>query len=343
MKVKVKNRVVKAGRKLVGGNALAGWILALKARIRKARIRAVLSANAELIRLYLDIGCEILDRVEKADWGSKVLETVSDELRREFPGLHGFSVRNLKYMKVFAREWRGNAIGQRLVAQLPWGHNIVLLESVSSVGERLAYARLALKNGWSRSVLEHQIEMGAAKRYGKALTNFGRTMPAPDSDLADETLKDEYNLSFLGASETIRENRLRGLLVDRIARFIVELGSGFSYVGKAMPLKVGSEEFELDLLFYHVVLHRYVVIELKTRKFRPQDLGQLGFYMTAIDRQVKSKTDGKTIGIVLCKSRDELVVEYALADMKRPAGVATYQLGLPSPEVLQKRLTAELK
>lgn len=280
MKVKVKNRVVKAERKLVGGNALAGWILALKARIRKARLRAVLSANAELIRLYLDIGCEILDRVEKADWGSKVLETVSDELRREFPGLHGFSVRNLKYMKVFAREWRGNAIGQRLVAQLPWGHNIVLLESVSSVGERLAYARLALKNGWSRSVLEHQIEMGAAKRYGKALTNFGRTMPAPDSDLADETLKDEYNLSFLGASETIRENRLRGLLVDRIARFI---------------------------------------------------------------RQVKAKADGKTIGIVLCKSRDALVVEYALADMKRPAGVATYQFGLPSPEFLQKRLTAELK
>ena len=148
MTVKVKNRVVKAGRKLAGENALAGWILTLKARIRKARIRAVLSANAELIRLYLDIGCEILDRVEKADWGSKVLETVSDELRRGFPGLHGFSVRNLKYMKAFAREWRGNAIGQQLVAQLPWGHNIVLLESVSSVGERLAYARLALKNGW---------------------------------------------------------------------------------------------------------------------------------------------------------------------------------------------------
>lgn len=318
------------------------WICVLKARIRSARLSAALKVNAEQIKLYYDIGCEVLDRLERSSWGDKVLESVSRDIREEFPGIEGFSVRNIKYMKVFAREWQTDQIGQRLVAQLPWGHNILLLEQLKSATDRIAYAKLTIANGWSRAVLEHQIELKAAKKSQKTLANFKLTLPDPDSDLAEQTFKDSYNLSFLGATEKVRENKLRAMLVDRAARFIVELGVGFSYVGKAMTINVGGEDFEMDLLFYHVILHRYVVIELKTRRFKPQDLGQLSFYMSAVDRQVKSKQDGKTIGLLLCKSRNDVVVEYALSDMRRPMGVSTYQLGLPSTEELQKRLNEVL-
>ena len=184
----------------------------------------------------------------------------------------------------------------------------------------------------------NQIELGAADQHGKAITNFKKLMPPSDSDMAEQALKGEYDLGFLSATERTKENKLRSMLVDKVARFLVELGAGFSYVGKALPISVGGDEFELDLLFYHVVLHRYVVIELKTGKFHPKDLGQLGFYMTAIDRQVKAKVDGKTIGILLCKSRNDIVAEYALSDLRRPIGVSTYQLGLPSAEQLQAKL-----
>jgi len=314
------------------------WIRSLKNRIQTARLKALLAANAEQIRLYFDLGCQVLDRLDSSNWGDKILDTVSKELREEFPDMEGLSVRNLKYMRSFAREWRGNAIGQQLVAQLPWGHNIVLLEKLKSSSDRITYAKLTIQNGWSRNVLVHQIDAGAALTAQRTLTNFKATLPDVDSDLAEQTFKNEYNLSFLGATGKTKENRLRAMLVDRAARFIIELGTGFSYVGKGMTFEIGGDEFEMDLLFYHVVLHRYVVIELKTRKFKPQDLGQLSFYMTAVDRKLKSNVDGKTIGLLLCKSRNELVVEYALADMRRPMGVSTYDLGLPPTAELQQRL-----
>ena len=250
----------------------------------------------------------------------------------------GWARRNMFYMRAFAEARPNREIVQRLVAFLPWGHNLVLLDKIKSITDRIVYAQLAIKNGWSRNVLVHQVEMKAADRFRRSVTNFKATLPESDSDLAAQTLRDEYNLSFLGADEKIKENRLRALPVDKVAKFLVELGVGFLYVGKALPITVGGEDLEMDLLFYHVALHRYVVIELKTRKFRPQDLGQLSFYMTAVDRQVKSKTDGKTIGLVLCKSRNDIVAEYALSDMKRPMGVSTYQLGPPPLEQLQEKL-----
>ena len=227
---------------------------------------------------------------------------------------------------------------QAPLAQLPWYHHIALLECLKSRGDRVAYAILAVENGWSRNVLVHQIELGAADQHGTAITNFKNLMPPVDSDMAEQTLKGEYDLGFLPATVKTKENKLRAMLVDKVAQFMVELGAGFSYVGKGLTIDVGGDEFEIDLLFYHVILHRYIVIELKTGKFHPKDLGQLGFYMTAVDRQIKSGIDGRTIGILLCKSRNDIVAEYSLADLNKPIGVSTYRLGLPPLEQLQSQL-----
>ncbi|MBR6021150.1 MAG: DUF1016 family protein [Kiritimatiellae bacterium] len=318
------------------------WILSIKERVRHARLRALLSANAEQLALYWDIGRAILDKQEERGWGSKVVVRMSRDLRGEFPDMPGFSPRNLNYMRAFADAWRRPEIVQAPLAQLPWYHQIALLERLKSRGDRLSYAALAASNGWSRNVLVHHIELRTADASPRALNNFRALMPPDDSDLAENMLKGEYDLGFLDVTARTRENRLRKLLVDRVAQFLVELGAGFAFVGKAVRLEVGDEEFELDLLFYHLALHRYVVVELKTGKFRPRDAGQLSFYMTAVDRQVKTSADGKTVGLLLCKSRDRVVVEYSLADLRNPIGVSTYDLGLPDPAQLSARLSAAL-
>ena len=314
------------------------WIRSIKVRIQRARLKALMLANSEQTLLYWDIGHEILVKQEHEGWGTKVVARMSNDLRKSFPDMKGWSRSNLMYMRQFADAWSRKEIVQAPLGQLPWYHHIALLECLKSRGDRVVYAALAIENGWSRNVMVNQIELGAADQHGKAITNFKKLMPPSDSDMAEQALKGEYDLGFLSATERTKENKLRSMLVDKVARFLVELGAGFSYVGKALPISVGGDEFELDLLFYHVVLHRYVVIELKTGKFHPKDLGQLGFYMTAIDRQVKAKVDGKTIGILLCKSRNDIVAEYALSDLRRPIGVSTYQLGLPSAEQLQAKL-----
>ena len=318
------------------------WIESIKRRIRSARLKAFMAANAEQVLLYWDVGNEILDKQEREGWGTKVVDRMSHDLAEEFPEMAGWSVRNLKYMRAFSAAWRRSEIVQAPLAQLPWYHHIALMERLKSRGDRMAYAALAVENGWSRNVMVHHIGMNAADDHGKAVTNFRKRLPPVDSDMAENAIKGEYDLGFLAAGRRTKENRLRAMLVDKVAQFVIELGAGFSYIGKAMPIVVGGDTFELDLLFYHVVLHRYVVIELKTGKFNPRDLGQLGFYMTAVDRQVKSKIDGKTIGLLLCRSRNRVVVEYSLADMMRPIGVATYDLGLPPVEQLQERLSLAL-
>ena len=322
------------------------WVVSLKERVRAAQQRAAFAVNAELIRLYWDIGHEIIERQERLGWGAKVIPQLSRDLLAEFPEMKGFSVSNLKFMRMFAMAWTREQIGQQVVNQLPWGHNIVLMVKVESVEERLAYARLTLENGWSRNVLLHQIEMQTARRVGKALTNFRQTMPEKDSDLAVQSVKDPYKLQFLEASGKIKENELRLKLVDKVAAFLLELGAGFTYAGKAVPLSVGGDEFEMDLLFYNVRIHRFFVIELKTRKFRPQDVGQLGFYMTAVDEQIRDKrVDGETVGILLCKSRNRVAVEYSLKGFTRPMAVSTYELekmGLPSAKQLEDGLTKVL-
>ena len=318
------------------------WILSIKERIQRARVKATLLANTEQILLYWDVGHDILAKQDSEGWGTKVVERMSADLKAAFPDMTGWSPRNLKYMRAFAAAWPRREIVQAPLAQLPWYHHLALLECLKSRGDRVAYAALALENGWSRNVLVHQIELGVADRRGTAVTNFRKLMPPDDSDMAEQALKGEYDLGFLPATARTKENRLRAMLVDRVAQFMVELGAGFSYVGKGLSITVGGDEFEIDLLFYHVVLHRYIVIELKTGKFHPKDLGQLGFYMTAVDRQVKSKIDGRTIGILLCKSRNDIVAEYSLADLDRPIGVSTYRLGLPPLEELQTQLRRAL-
>ena len=314
------------------------WMRSLKERIQQARIKATMLANSEQTLLYWDIGHDILEKQNTEGWGAKVVERMSADLKAAFPDMKGWSPRNLKYMRAFAEAWTRNAIVQAPLAQLPWYHHLALLECLKSRGDRMAYAALAIENGWSRNVLVHQIELGAADQHGTAVTNFKNLMPPKDSDMAEQALKGEYDLGFLPATAKTKENQLRTMLVDKVAQFLVELGAGFSYVGKGVTITVGGDEFEIDLLFYHVVLHRYIVIELKTGKFHPKDLGQLGFYMTAVDRQVKSEIDGKTIGILLCKSRNDIVAEYALADLDKPIGVSTYRLGLPPIEQLQAQL-----
>jgi predicted nuclease of restriction endonuclease-like (RecB) superfamily len=314
------------------------WIRSIKARIQRARIKASMLVNSEQTLLYWDVGHEILAKQEKEGWGSRVVDRMSADLKAAFPDMTGWSPRNLKYMRAFADAWKRNEIVQAPLAQLPWYHHLALLECLKSRGDRIAYAALAIDNGWSRNVMVHQIELGVADQHGSAITNFKSLMPPVDSDMAVQTLKGEYDLGFLPATAKTKENRLRQMLVDKVAKFMIELGTGFSYVGKGLTIDVGGDEFEIDLLFYHVVLHRYIVIELKTGKFHPKDLGQLGFYMTAVDRQVKSEIDGKTIGILLCKSRNDIVAEYSLADLDKPIGVSTYRLGLPPLEQLQVQL-----
>lgn len=309
------------------------WLADVKSRIYAARQRAALAANTEMLRVYWQIGRDILDRQAALGWGAKVIDRLSHDLRRAFPDLGGFSRTNLKYMRVFAEAWPEDAIGQQAVGQLPWGHNLVLLTKLKDPEQRLAYAEAAIEFGWSRNVLDIQIERKAIERQGCAVTNFTHTLPKPDSDLARESLKDPYRLDFLGLGKEAQEREIESSLVGHITEFLTELGVGFAYVGRQVHVEVGGDDFYLDLLFYHLQLRCYVVIEMKSTKFKPEHLGQLGFYMTVVNNQIKHETDGKTIGLLLCKDKNEVVAEYALQDTERPLGIAEYQLmeNLPAP------------
>ncbi|MBX3230648.1 MAG: DUF1016 family protein [Labilithrix sp.] len=315
------------------------WLADLKARIHAAQQRAALAVNRELLTLYWQLGRDILDRQQRAGWGAGIVDRVSADLRAAFPAIRGFSRANLMYMRAFAEAWpEVGAIVQQPVGQLPWGHNLVLLAKLKTRSARLSYAASALERGWSRAVLVHHIEMRTVERQGKALTNFAERLPKPQSDLARETLKDPYRFDFLGIGAEANENELEGALVQHITRFLLELGAGFAYVGRQVHLQVGEEDFFLDLLFYHLKLRAYVVIELKATKFKPEYVGQLGFYMTAVDRQVKAPEDAPTIGLLLCKSKDKVVAEYALRDSSKPMGVAEYQLVQALPAQLEANL-----
>lgn len=316
----------------------ADWLADLKVRIHAAQQRAVLTVNTELLRLYWQVGRDILDRQAELGWGSKVVERLAHDLRAVFPDLGGFSRANLLYMRAFAEAWPEEAIVQQPVGRIPWGHNIVLLTKLKDNDLRLRYAAAAVEHGWSRHILTMQIEARAIERQGKAVTNFDRTLPAAQSDLARESLKDPYKLDFLGLEEDAREREIEQALVDHVADFLLELGAGFAYVGRQVHLDVGGDDFFIDLLFYHLKLRAYVVIEIKAGKFKPEHIGQLGFYMTAIDAQVKHEQDTATIGLILCKTKNEVVAEYALRDNTRPLGVAEYQLAQSLPEPLQTNL-----
>jgi predicted nuclease of restriction endonuclease-like (RecB) superfamily len=326
----------------------AEWLAELKERIHVAQQRATLAVNHQLVLLYWQIGRNILARQAEQGWGAKVIERLAHDLRTSFPDMQGFSPRNLKYMRAFADAWPEEAFVQQAVARLPWGHNLVLLDKLPGPQTRRWYAAKAIEHNWSRNVLMTQIENRLLERSGQAVTNFPVTLPAPQSDLARESLKDPYRFDFLGLGDESQERAIEGALVRHVTEFLLELGAGFAFVGRQVLLDVGGEEFFIDLLFYHLKLRCYVVIELKAGKFKPEHLGQLGFYLTAVDRQVKGEHDNPTIGMLLCKSKNKVVAEYALGDKSQPMGVAEYKLleslpselqtGLPTIEHIEREL-----
>jgi predicted nuclease of restriction endonuclease-like (RecB) superfamily len=320
----------------------------MKTRIRQARTRASLSVNRELIALYWQIGRAILERQANLSWGDKVLKRLADDLRLEFPDMKGFSSTNLKYMRMFAEAYP--AIGQQVVDQLPWGHNIALLTRFKDATTRDVYARALLEFGWSRNVLEMHIKSNWHARRGQATTNFSRTLPEPLSDLAQQTLKDPYNFDFLGLGDDAHERDVERGLVNHLKRFMLELGVGFAFVGSQYHLEVGGEDFYMDLLFYHLKLRSFVVIELKAGSFKPEFVGQLNFYASVVDDQLRHASDAPTIGILLCRDQNQTVAEYALRDVNKPLGVSSYELlqslpkelegVLPSVEQLEAELAA---
>ncbi|MBK8611911.1 MAG: DUF1016 family protein [Flavobacteriales bacterium] len=313
---------------------------AVKARIRAAQLKAALAVNHELVLLYWHIGKEIIERQDKEGWGSKVVERLAKDLHREFPGMGGFSRSNLLYMRSFAEAYPDGSIVQQLVGQLPWGHNVLLLTKLKKSEHRLWYAQATIANGWSRTVLDAQVATHAHRRQGKALTNFKRTLPAERSDLAQQTLKDPYTFEFLNIAADARERDLEQALVGHIQKVLLELGSGFAFVGRQVPLKVGRKDYFLDLLFYHLKLRCYVVVELKMEAFEPEHAGKMNFYLTAVDEQLRHPDDKPSIGLLLCKDNDKLVVEYALRDMAKPIGVAEWRTRLVA--TLPKGLRAAL-
>lgn len=326
----------------------ADWLADLKTRIHSAQQRAALAVNRELVLLYWQIGQDILARQAAQGWGAKVIERLSQDLRSAFPEMKGFSRANLMYMRAFAAAWPDEKIVQQAVGQLPWGHNLVLLSQLKDPAQRLAYAESAIQHGWSRNVLNIHIETRLLERSGKAVSNFSTTLPAPQSDLARESLKDPYRFDFLGLSREAGERAIENALVKHVTEFLLELGAGFAFVGRQVLLDVGGDEFFIDLLFYHLKLRCYVVIELKAGKFKPEHLGQLGFYLTAVDEQVRHPQDNPTIGLLLCKSKNKVVAEYALRQNTQPLGVAEYKLieslppelatDLPSIEQIEREL-----
>ncbi len=320
----------------------------IKGRIRQAQVKAALSVNRELISLYWEIGRQILHSQAQEGWGTKVIDRLAADLRQAFPDTQGFSARNLKYMRAFAEAYPDSEIVQQAAAQIPWFHNCVLLDKVKDPTQRLWYAQQTVEHGWSRAVLVHQIESDLFSRQGKALTNFERTLPAPHSDLAGQLLKDPYAFDFLGIGPDIAERELERKLLDHLKEFLLELGKGFAFVGSQYHLEVGGQDYYLDLLFYHLHLRCFVAIDLKVESFKPEFAGKMNFYLSAVDDQLRHDADHPTIGLLLCKDRNQIIVEYALRELTRPLGVATYQLlkelphdleaDLPTPEQLEAEL-----
>jgi predicted nuclease of restriction endonuclease-like (RecB) superfamily len=300
----------------------------LKQRIKQTRLATVITANTAMTRLYWHIGDVIRARQERAGWGAKVIDRLSHDLREAFPDMGGLSSRNLQYMRTFAGAWSERSITQAPLAQLTWYHHVTLLDKLTENVERLWYAARTVEHGWSRNILAFQIAGQLHEREGKALTNFKRTLPPADSDFAAQVFKDPYLFDFLGTADPRQEHEVEASLITHVERFLLELGSGFAFVGRQVPLEVGGDDFKLDLLFYHFKLRRFVVVELKAVKFDPGMVGQLHMYLSAVDDMLKQPDDQPTIGLLLCRGKNELVVEYALRDQRRPMGVADWETQL---------------
>jgi len=310
----------------------------LKTRIRAAQVQAALAVNRELILLYWSIGRDLSQRFATEKWGGKIIDLLARDLQTEFPGVEGFSPRNLRYMRSLAEAWPDEEILQQLVAKLPWSHNVRVLDRIKDRSTREWYLRAALEYGWSRDVLVLQIKSGLHEREGKALTNFPRALPPPDSDMAEQILKDPYNFDFLTVTATAKEREIERGLLTHLRDLLLELGRGFSFVGSQVPVTVDEQTFYVDLLFYHVRLHRYFVFELKVGAFQPEHAGKLGFYLTAVNRTMRTPIEGPSIGVLLCESRSGPLVEFALENTNQPIGVSTYQVTRELPAPMQEEL-----
>lgn len=330
-------------------SSYATFLEDVKSRIRTAQIKAALAVNRELIHLYWSIGRDILERQRAEGWGAAVIDRLAADIQREFPGLAGFSRGNIYRMRAFYQAYpqapafvaqpvrqmenrTDSASGEQQsenlppepMASLPWGHNIILLESIKDPDRRLWYAHEAIEHGWSRAVLMHWIESDLYSRQGKAVTNFPATLPPAQSDLAAEIVKDPYSFDFLTLGPDAAERELEQGLLDHIRKFLLELGAGFAFVGQQMHLEVGGEDFYLDLLFYHLRLRCFIVIDLKTKSFKPEDAGKMNFYLSAVDDAFRHPDDKPSIGLILCKTRNKIIAEYALRDLAKPVGIAHY-------------------
>ena len=357
---------------ILSKSEFSNWIDAVKQNILQAQIKASLSVNRELIHLYWYLGKEIYVKQKESYWGENFLESVSRELKRSFPAMSGFSTDNIRFMKRMYLFYNQETIADdlntvvpeksaqvvqqtneviiaqavqhlqedellALLSSIPWGHHTTILRKIKDVDKALFYVNQTFANNWSRSVLEYQIETDLYGRQGNAITNFKKTMPAIHSDLANAILKDPYNFEFIALSEKANEAELEAQLVGNISQFLLELGKGFAYMGKQFKLKVGKKEYRTDLLFYHTRLKCYIVIELKINEFEPEYIGKLNFYISAINEFVKDESDNPTIGILLCKNKDNYEVEFSLKDINKPIGVSEYTYK-ELPETIRKEL-----
>ena len=318
----------------------AGFLGGLKRRIARERVRAVLAANSAMVMLYWEIGRAILVSQEKEGWGTKVVDRLSLDLRRAFPEMTGLGVRNLLFMRQFGAAWPDRAIVKGVLSQLPWYHNLALLQKLDKPDSRLWYAEKALELGLSRDLLVTQIESRLHEREGHAQHNFADTLPPADSDMAAQAFKDPYLLDFLGSADPRREAELEQRLVDHIQRFLLELGQGFAFVGRQVPITVGEREFRMDLVFYHLRLRCYVILELKAGRFEPEYVGKLNMYLHAVDDILSHPDDKPSIGLLLVRQKDQLLVEYSLAGTRKPMGVAQWERELTQslPEELRASL-----
>lgn len=349
----------------------AAFLESLKSRVRQAQTKAMLSVNRELIQLYWDIGRLIVERQEREGWGKGIVDRLAADVQKAFPGLGGFSPVNVWRMRAFYVAYRPappipsqpatelksrkrskavilsqaateltDSVPPSPVAEIPWFHNVILISKVKDHTQRLWYASKTLEHGWSRAVLTVQIESDLFGRQGKAISNFAGTLPAPQSDLAQQSLKDPYLFDFLTLQEDAIERDLELGLVDHIQKFLLELGAGFAFVGRQVPLSVGDDDDYLDLLFYHLKLRCFIVIDLKMRKFTPEDAGKMNYYLSAVDDLMRHPADAPSMGLILCKSRDRIKAEYALRDITKPIGVAEWQTTLVKS--LPKKLKGSL-
>lgn len=351
-------------------NSYKNWLKELKAKVHSAQIKAALAVNTELIQLYWGLGKMISEKFEESQWGDKVLQNISNDLKEEFPNVGGLSVRNLKYCKYFynfySTEIRQQAVAQlensenktvqqlagqtntpdnkqstirqQAIAQIPWGHNILIFTKCKDIETALFYVHQTIENQWSRIVLKEQLKNQLHSRKGKAISNFKQTLPSNYSALAQETLKDPYIFDFLQLDTEYRERDIENQLIHHINRFLLELGKGFAFVGQQYSLIVSDKEYFLDLLFYHTRLKSYVVVELKNTEFKPEYTGKLNFYLSAVDSLVKMEDDNPTIGLLLCREKDSIAAEFALRGIQKPIGISEYLLTKELPENLKSSL-----